>query len=242
LPTETNGSAWDIAEEVAAAFADLPEIDGVLLFGSVARQRNDPGSDIDMLVVGTDPALTSRGLVAGLPTRLRRHRLAVQYRTRKDLARLFETGPAFTEHLRREAVILRDRDGSLRELIGRQARRAISEDDEIALHLDRLHLLEDWPQYNGNFLACLAQLYAIAKAVIILALLRCGIAEFDHRRIFDAYRERYPDRSADVDIVADLAPFARLMGGEEADPPFPYRDAEDQARAAVAAIRRVSAP
>jgi predicted nucleotidyltransferase len=242
LPTETSGSAWDIAEEVAAAFADRPEIDGVLLFGSVARQRSDPNSDIDMLVVGTDPALTSRGLVAGLPTRLRRQRLAVQYRTRKDLARLFETGPAFTEHLRREAVILRDRDGGLRELIGRRARRAISEDDEIALHLDRLQLLEDWPQYNANFLACLAQLYAIAKAVIILALLRSGVAEFDHRRIFGAYRERYPDRSADVDIVADLAPFARLMAGEDASLPFPYRDAEDQARAAVAAIRRLSAP
>jgi predicted nucleotidyltransferase len=243
VSTETVRSAWDVAGEVATSFAGLPEIDGVLLFGSVARQRSGPDSDIDMLVVGTDPALTSRVLVAGLPARLRRWRLAVQYYTQKDLSQLFEAGPAFTDHLRGEGVILYDRDGRLRELIRSPRRRSITIDDEIAMHLDRLHLLENWPQYNGNFLACLAQLYSIAKAIIILALLRLGSAEFDHRIIFTTYRERYPERSADVDTVAQLAPFSRLLAGNEGvELPFPYRDAEARARAVVAALRRLAAP
>jgi predicted nucleotidyltransferase len=227
---------------VAASLSSSPAIHGVILFGSVARQRSDADSDIDMLVVGADPHVTGRTLLAALPERLRQWRLAIQYYTEKELALLFDTGPAFTEHLRREGVILYDQDGSLREIISSPGRRTVSIDDEIAMHVGRLRVLEDWPQYNGNFLACLAQLYAIAKAVVILALLRSGIAEFDHRAIFDAYRARYPARGADLDTVAGLAPFSRLLAGGRNELPFSYRNAESHARAAVAAIRRLAAP
>lgn len=241
LPREAS-SAWEAAGLTAASLSGLPGIQGVLLFGSVARRRSDPDSDIDMLVVGTIPGVTTRALLAALPANLRRWRLALQYYTTGRLAELFAAGPAFTDHLRREGVVLYERDGCLRELLGSPVRRAMSIDDEIALQLSRLGPLEAWPQYNGNFLFCLAQLSAIARAVVILVLARSDAVEFDHRTIFSAYRARYPERGADLDTVSGLAPFARLVANRGGELPFSYWDAEDHARAAVAAIRRLALP
>ena len=237
---DTVGSARRAAEQVAGALSRLPGVHGVLLFGSVARQTSDADSDIDLIVVGVDPTLTSRALFSALPARLRRWRLSLRYFTEDELSRLFDAGVSFTEHLRREAVVLYDQDGDLGRIVRSSARPTISIDEEIAAQLDRLHPLEDWSQYNGNFLFCFAQLYAIGKAVVILALLRSGVAEFDHRRLFKAYRKRYPNRGADLDTMVDLEPFARLVAGRPNELPFPYRDAEIRGRAAVAAIRRLA--
>jgi predicted nucleotidyltransferase len=235
-------AAWRVAERTAELLSGQHAIRGVVLYGSVARGRSDGGSDIDMLVVGVDPTVTSRILLSGLPEDMKRRRLSLQYMTESELARLFDAGPAFTEHLRREGVILYDENGSLRETMAAPARHPISIDDEISMHLRQLRPLGDWPQYNGNHLACLARLYAIAKAVVILVLLKYDIAEFDHRTIFSIYRERYPDRAGDVAIVAELAAFARLVAGQPAVLPFSYRNAEPRARAALAAIQRLAAP
>lgn len=77
---------------------------------------------------------------------------------------------------------------------------------------------------------------------MILVLARSDAAEFDHRTIFSAYRARYPERGADLDTVSGLAPFARLVANRGGELPFSYWDAEDHARAAVAAIRRLALP
>jgi predicted nucleotidyltransferase len=238
----TATSAWQAAEAAAESLSRLGAIRGVVLFGSVARRRSTSDSDIDMLVVGVDPKLTGRALLSALPAQLRQRRLSLQYITENELKRLFMIGPAFTEHLRREGVILYDRNGKLKETMASPARRAISVDDEVSMQLARLRPLEDWPQYNGNHLACLAQLYTIAKAVVILCLLRSGFAEFDHRAIFGTYKELYPNRGEDVNIVSELQGFSRLIAGRGGELPFPYRNAEHRARAAVAAIRRLAAP
>ena len=111
LPRVAN-SAWEAAELTAASLSGLPGIQGVLLFGSVARRRSDPESDIDMLVVGSIPGVTTRALLATLPANLRSWRLAIQYYTTGRLAELFAAGPAFTDHLRREGVVLYERGGS----------------------------------------------------------------------------------------------------------------------------------
>ena len=49
---------------------------------------------------------------------------------------------------------------------------------------------------------------------------------------YSAYRARYPERGADLETAAALAPFARLMAGRGGELPFSYWDAEDHARAA----------
>jgi len=242
-PLDTASSARHAAEQVAGTLSRLPDVHGVLLYGSVARQTGvDPDSDIDLLVVGANPKVTSRGLISAIPARLRRLRLSLRYFTEDELSRLFEAGVSFTEHLRREAVVLYDQDGDLGKIVRSPALPTISLDEEIAAQLDRLRPLEDWSQYNGNFLFCFAQLYAIGKAVVILVLLRSGEAEFDHRRLFKVYRTRYPNRGADVDTIIDLEPFARLVAGRPNELPFSYRDAEQHGRAAVAAVRRLAAP
>jgi predicted nucleotidyltransferase len=234
-------AAWCVAERTAEVLSGQLAIRGVVLYGSVARGRSDIDSDIDMLVVGVDPGITSRALLSGLPENMKQRRLSLQYMTESELARLFDSGPSFTEHLRREGVILYDEDGSVEETMMSPPRHPISIDDEISMHVRQLRPLGVWPQYNGNHLACLAQLYAIAKAVIILVLLKSAVAEFDHRTIFSTYCERYPDRADDVAIVAELAAFARLIAGRPAVLPFSYRNAEPRARAALVAIQRLAA-
>lgn len=231
------------AEETAEWLSRITTIRGVLLFGSVARGRSDDDeSDIDILVVGIDPEITGRILRSTLPAPLKQRRLSLLYMTENQLVRLFDTGPAFTEHLRREGVILYDQDGRLAKIMTSRSRRSMSIDDEISILLDRLRPLGDWAQYNGNHLACLAHLYVIGKSVVILALLRSGIAEFDHRTIFSSYANLYPDRRSDVDIVTELRAFSRLIAGRRCEIPYGYRDAEDHARAALAAIQRLAVP
>jgi hypothetical protein len=237
---DTVGSAWQVAEDVAGTLSRLPDVRGVLLFGSVARRKSGADSDIDLLVVGVDPKLTRRALTSVLPARLRKWPLSLRYFTEAELAGLFAAGVSFTEHLRREGVILYDQDGRLGEIVRSPAGNAVGAGDEIAVQLNRLHAIEDWPQYNGNFLFCLAQLYAIGKAVVILALLKSGAADFDHRTLFSEYRKRHPEHGADVDVVAGLEPFYRLVAGHPGELPFSYRNAESHARAAVAAIRRLA--
>jgi len=236
------GVARQTAEEAAELLSQETTIRGVLLFGSIARGRSDDDSDIDILAVGADPKITGRALLSALPERFRRQRLAILYMTESKLSRLFEIGPAFTEHLRREGVIMYDRDGGLEQIMISAPRRSMSIDEEISMLLDRLRPLSEWAQYNGNHLACLAHLYVIGKSVVILALLRSGIAEFDHRTIFTAYRSQYPDRGGDVHLVASLQAFSRLVAGRHCELPFGYREAEDHARAAVAAIQRLAVP
>jgi predicted nucleotidyltransferase len=235
-------SAWQAAEETAELLSGLAAIRGVVLFGSVARRTNEKDSDIDILVVGVDPTITGRFLRSGLPAHLTRRRLALRYMTESELARLFDVGLSFTEHLRREGVVLYDRNGGLKETMSSPARYPISIDDQISMHLRQLRPLGNWPQYNGNHLACLAQLYAIAKAVTILVLQKSGTAEFDHRAVFSAYKERYPGRRGDVDTVTELEAFSRLVAGRPGELPFSYRNAEHRARAALAAIHRLAAP
>ena len=235
-------SAWQAAEETAELLSRLAAIRGVVLFGSVARRTNDTDSDIDMLVVGVDRTITGRALLRGLPPHLAKRNLALQYMTETELARLFDFGPTFTEHLRREGVILYDENGNLRETMSSSPRHPISIDDQIRMHLGQLRLLGDWPVYNGNHLACLAQLYVIGRAVIILVLIKSGIVEFDHRAIFSTYKECYPDRGDDVGTVAELQAFSHLIVGRREELPFSYRNAEHRARAALAAIQRLAVP
>jgi predicted nucleotidyltransferase len=239
---DTVTSAWRVAEQVAGTLSRMPDVLGVLLFGSVARRTNEADSDIDLLVVGVDPKINSQALTSVLPARLRRHHLSLRYFTENELRGLFDAGMSFTEHLRREGIVLYDQNGDLRRIVRSSTQPKVSVDDEIAMQLERLHPLEDWSQYNGNFLFCFSQLYAIGKAVVILALLRSGLAEFDHRRLFNAYRKRYPDRGVDLDTLVGLEPFSRLVSGRPNELPFSYRDAESHGREAVAAIRRLALP
>ncbi len=239
---DTRSSAWRTAEQVAETLSRRPDIRGVLLFGSVSRRRSDADSDIDLLVMGVDPKLTRRALMSALPAWLRRRHLSLRYFTEDELGHLFAAGTSFAQHLRLEGTILYDQTGRLREIVTSPMTPTMTVDDEIAGELERLRPLENWSQYHGNFLFCFAQLYAIGKAVVILGLLRAGIAEFDHRTLFNAYRKRYPDRGLELDTVVNLEPFSRLVSGRPNELPFSYRDAEGPGRAAVAAIRRLAAP
>lgn len=102
-----------IARELADSLASLPYVEGVCLFGSLARGEQDDWSDIDLLVVGRDDDVRPTLLLRALPDRLRGERLSLVCYSSDELRQLFEAGSSFVDHLRHEGKILSDQRGVL---------------------------------------------------------------------------------------------------------------------------------
>lgn len=68
------------------------------------------------------------------------------------------------------------------------------------------------------------------------------IYEFDRDRAFDAFAERFPESSADVETLRRLTPFYTLVSkGIEQELPFSFHDCDEEVAQAIAAIRRLAA-
>ena len=118
MPSVLTERPRDAAERVARCFASLPEIQGVCLFGSVARGDPSGWSDIDLLLVGTDRDLSPRLLLRRLPAECRVQPLSLVYLQPDEARQLFATGSTFVQHLRREGQILHEGGSGGEELPG----------------------------------------------------------------------------------------------------------------------------
>src|SRR5436309_3017056 len=106
-----------VAREIASRFASSPAVEGVCLFGSLAREEPDEWSDIDLLVVGRDDELRPTLLLRALPQRLRNERVSLVCYSKAELRDLFEAGSSFVDHLRHEGRVLHDRSGFLERIL-----------------------------------------------------------------------------------------------------------------------------
>ncbi len=229
------------AETIAERLAREPAVDGICLFGSLARGDATPSSDIDLLVVGSDPDLSPTKLLKLLPEPLRRQRVSLVYYPDDDLEQLFTSGSSFVEHLRREATILYDEGGRLEHVLGDEFTVHLDVKAELAAELDRLSIYSDLRMFNGNLLFVLAQLYAIGKAIVMLALTAADEREYNREAAFAAFRRRHPELAADVDAIERLRPFYRLVTRRGSEPlPFPYRGAEANTGETIDAIKRIA--
>lgn len=75
------GQLRERARSIAQAFASLPAVEAVCLFGSVARGDLHKASDIDLLVLGSDGELGPAKLLHTLPDELRHTKLSLAYYT-----------------------------------------------------------------------------------------------------------------------------------------------------------------
>jgi predicted nucleotidyltransferase len=229
------------ADTIAQSLAREPAVDGICLFGSIARGDATPSSDIDLLVVGSDPDLSPTKLLKLLPEPLRRQRISLVYYPDDDLEQLFTSGSSFVDHLRREATILYDEDGRLGQVLGDEFTVHLDISAELAAELDRLSIYSDLRMFNGNLLFVLAQLYAIGKAIVMLALTAAGEREYNREAAFAAFRRSQPELASELEAIECLRPFYRLVTRRGSEPlPFPYRDAEANTRTAIDAIRRIA--
>ncbi len=237
-------ASWRTAERIARELVrQLPAIEGVFVFGSVARGDETAWSDIDLLIVGTDSKLTPTRVLAKLPPNLRNRRLSLLYYTVGELERLLEAGSSFMAHLRSQGRILIDTHGVMERMMRASFSLTPSLDDDLNIELDRLKSLENLKQFNGNFLFGLSQLYAIGKSVVMLRLLEEGHPEFSRDKAFDAFRRNHPELQAEVQRIQELRPFYSLVTRRRPEPlPFPYKEVDGHVRAALNAIRTIASP
>lgn len=229
------------ARRIAEALAVNSRVEAVCLYGSVARGEGTPESDLDMLVTGTELSTSSRHLRAQLPRELDIPRLSLSYYPIADLGKLLKRRPSFAAHVAGEGQILFDRHGFLRDMLDDARNGPRFSSAEMDLELERLKSLEDVRQFNGYFVFCFAQLYAIGKAVVMLILARDGHPQYGRDAAFAALRSRYPERMPQIRAVEELKPFYDVVvRGHDRSLPRAMRDDAERAESVIAAIRTIA--
>lgn len=216
----------------------LPGLDGVCLYGSVARGDETVDSDIDLLVIGEDPSVS--------PSQLLRlfepddERLTLIYHTTESMEEFLSEGSRFLVHLRREGVPLFDRHGRLsRWLAGPFEPLPVQQ--EIDTELTRLAMYDEPRRYGGNFLFCLAHVYTIGKAIVMASLASRDIFEFNRGKAFARFCAEHPTAGRDVATVQGLQHYYLLTSRGLPKPPrLDPRGTEAELGNAVAAVRRIA--
>lgn len=231
----------DVERAAGHLAAEIPAVEAVCLFGSVARGDEGAASDIDLLVLGRDRGLRARTLSDALSGRLLSNHLSIVYHTPETLAEHLHRRSRFRVHLQREAEILFDRHGMLRAAL--EAAEPVNTFDELQTHAHSLASFDDLDRFGGRFLFALAHLYRIGRAVVLSLLAERGVFEFNQARAFALLADALPENAADVERIAHLRPFAELTNGHEVDPlPFDFvADAGARVVATREAIRHLIA-
>jgi predicted nucleotidyltransferase len=174
--------------------------DGVLLFGSLAREELSACSDIDLIAVhhGSVPD----DVLVGLSPRL-----SVAFYTPQRLSRLPENSPLFANHLAREGIVLHDRTGALSGTLARVEPVSTTAADRLAALTERrcADVLSD-PGFAPSDRLSAAELYALTKQVALLESARRDTYEFDRHRAIKSLGESDPSLRRDIENAAALEP------------------------------------
>ncbi len=227
------------AAESASAHlaASVEAVEGVCLFGSVARDDHRDASDIDLLVLGSDPELTAGRLVRLLSGSFH-DRISISYHTPDSLAKYLNRWSRFGVHLRTEGEILFDRHGHLQNAL--DVHSPFSTKDELGQQLLNLATFDHLERFGGRFLFPLAHLYGIGRTVVFALLAERGIFEFNQDRAFERLQTLVPEAYQDIDTVGSLRSFSQLVHGRQRTGlPFGFEDCATAVAAARDAIHRL---
>jgi len=240
METQSHMPTKHDAEELARVLVEkFPAIDSVLLCGSVARGDANQWSDIDLMITSSNSKLTRAHLREALGDRTDRVSL-IFYRT-ADFEKEYKKRGLFVAHLIREGIPLYDKLGLLRQILNEPFAPNPDISAEIAHFRSKLAPYNFPERYNNNFLFCLSHLYSIGKAIVILALARRGILEFNRETAFRRFATMNPDLAGQIEKVTRLRPFYSLVSGRAPEPlPFSYHTAAAQMTEAVNAIESLA--
>jgi hypothetical protein len=224
------------AELNARRLADgVDGVEGVLLFGSVARGDAEATSDIDLMVVSRSPlpGQTLRSALGGEAGALVCHTWESFRQARRD-------DWSFFVHLREEGRRLHDPHGRLAEEL-RAVRRPRPDALRSALERERdlLGRYDDLERFAGRYHFALARAFTAGRYVCMLDNTAAGTCAFSREEAFDLYARRYPGVKGDVERVRALWPFLARAQGRTATPlPFAC-DSRREAVESLAATRRI---
>jgi len=213
----------------------FPEIDAILLCGSVARGDANEWSDVDLIVTSSEPNLTPQLLQKALSKR--KERISLIYFPTSVFQKLYDDRALFIAHLKMEGIILFDRLEILKRLLTQPFAPSIDVAEEIRAHRAKLAPYADPRRFNNNFLFCLSHLYSIGKGVVMLGLVKRGKLEFNREEAFRRFAGLNPDLAKEALKVAQLRPFySRVTCRQPERLPFSYKSAGAKMREVVNAI------
>lgn len=172
--------------------------DSVAVFGSVARGDGDRMSDKDVLIVSDDHQVRRRSALS-----LRRRGWSPVCFTSQRLERATAGAGLFVQHLKLEARILHDRNGTLRDSLNRFSV-ASQYDREIAGSRELLGVLEKVPNsLEGRYWA-LDVLSVGLRTLGVATLANHGIYEFSLKRILNSLHRVGVLRSGDREELCGI--------------------------------------
>jgi hypothetical protein len=229
-----------VAEKAVVWLAGVPGVDGIMVFGSVARGDADVRSDIDVLVVSRDADLGPAAVRAHLPRRLRRSRLAFTCVQPHRLRWMWQRGDVLAHHLFAEGQVLFDRDGALTALMTAEPQRSANLPTQLAAVRAQLRAFDDLAVFRGELLFALSSIYALTKGVILADLVDNGATSFNRQAAFEIFSAKHPTLADDIRTLAELEPFyATVTRRQPAAAALAADDLESTARCAVLALQRL---
>ena len=233
--TPKTRDARAISDKLVQSF---PPIEGVILCGSVARADADEWSDIDLVLIGSDRDLTAGRMREALGDLS--NRVSLIYYSDEAFEEQYQGRTLFIKHLQKEGVILYDRSGKLKTMLGKPLP-FVDISEGLRAHRARLALYSDARRFNNNFLFCFSHLYSIGKGVVMLALANEGMLEFNREAAFHRFASLNPDLAEETRKIEQLRPFYCLVTGRRPEPlPFSYQAAGRQMQEVVQAIETLA--
>jgi predicted nucleotidyltransferase len=229
--------AVSVSEHLATR---VPGIDGVCLYGSVARGDEHEGSDIDLLVLGRSPEMTPSWLRQQLPTYLRDAHVNFAYHTARSLDAYLHRWSRFGAHMRHEGKILFDPNGDLKLAFEEEI--PVSTLEELQAQLQHLANYDDLGRFGGHFLLPLAHMYSIGRSVVFALLAEHEVLEFQQERAMSLLEYELPEARSEIQFVTRLRPFQERVSHRRQDSlPFTPTGskAEHEAAGARNAIRQL---
>jgi len=230
------------AKLASDALIGVDGVTGICVYGSVARGQANEDSDIDVLVVGTDPKLRPSVLHKLLPEKLRDGTVTISYYTWAELSEYLKRSPRFGAHLQREGWIVHDLDGKLARVLGEE--RPIDTSREVTRQLRLLRTLSHTDRFGGRFLFPLAQVYRIGRTVTYAQLASRGVLEFDQQTAFRRLAAAVPEWTSEISTIARLAPFYARTRSRSTKERFPFdpngNDAAAEFRQAYNAVLTIA--
>jgi predicted nucleotidyltransferase len=209
------------------------DIVAVALIGSAARGDDQPGSDLDFLVV-TRGWVPPSALLGEEAYRTGRDAVSLVVHTREHFARLTELGALFALHVRTEARLLLDRDGWLARQL--DATRAVAANvvPTVDWAQQELRYVSQPDRFNGIYVFAFARIYSIARGLAIALTVLAGRPTFAKDEAFQVAIASYPHLTEALSELAELRGFHdRTSGRRSAAVPFNHRGATDRFRSAV---------
>ena len=204
------------AENSVKALVDrIRSIEAILLFGSVARGDVQAESDIDLMVIASDPIRSAevRGRRSARSTVRPRSPATAGTPSRRPA----RTSWSFFVHLREEGEVLYGGPRLMRSLDRTRRPDSTVWKGRLRTELDRLDRFDDLDRYSAGYNLPLARIFRSARYSCMLENTAAGETAFSRDACFDIFARRHPEVSAETEQMERLWPFhARTQGRQTA--------------------------